>query len=110
MKKMKRGVVLLLSALLVWTPAGAVRADATTGAADVNAQIKIQENKVPEDAAQTNEAQAIHQQAAEGGEVRRCQRLCLERRMWFKIIKWSRAVEPGGIMILPPIHCISQRM
>ncbi len=67
MKKMKRGVVLLLSALLVWTPAGAVKADATTGAADVNAQIKIQENKVPEDAAQTNEAQAIHQQAAEGG-------------------------------------------
>ena len=64
---MKRGVVLLLSALLVWTPAGAVKADATTCAADVNAQIKIQENKVPEDAAQTNEAQAIHQQAAEGG-------------------------------------------
>ena len=64
MKKMKRGVVLLLSALLVWTPAGAVRADATTGAADVNAQIKIQENKVPEDAAQTNEAQAIHKSEA----------------------------------------------
>lgn len=58
MKKMRRGVALLLSALLVWTPAGTVRADEATGAADVNGQIEIQENKVSEDEAQANEAQA----------------------------------------------------
>ncbi len=50
MKKMRRGVALLLSALLVWTPAGTVRADEATGAADVNGRIEIQENKVSEDA------------------------------------------------------------
>lgn len=58
MKKMRRGVALLLSALLVWTPAGTVRADEATGAADANGQIEIQENKVSEDEAQANEAQA----------------------------------------------------
>lgn len=58
MKKMRRGVALLLSALLVWTPAGTVRADEAPGAADVNGQIEIQENKVSEDEAQANEAQA----------------------------------------------------
>ncbi len=58
MKKMRRGVALLLSVLLVWTPAGTVRADEATGAADVNGQIEIQENKVSEDEAQANEAQA----------------------------------------------------
>lgn len=36
MKKMRRGVALLLSALLVWTPAGTVRADEAPGTADVN--------------------------------------------------------------------------
>ncbi len=66
MKKMRRGVALLLSVLLVWTPAGTVRADETTGAADVNGQIEIQENKVSEDEAQANEAQAIQMQAAVG--------------------------------------------
>lgn len=58
MKKMRRGVALLLSVLLVWTPAGTVRADEATGAADANGQIEIQENKVSEDEAQANEAQA----------------------------------------------------
>lgn len=58
MKKMRRGVALLLSALLVWTPAGTVRADEAPGTADVNGQIEIQENKVSEDEAQANEAQA----------------------------------------------------
>lgn len=58
MKKMRRGVALLLSALLVWTPAGTVRADEATGAADANGQIEIQENKVSENEAQANEAQA----------------------------------------------------
>ena len=58
MKKMRRGVALLLSALLVWTPAGTVRADEAPGAADANGQIEIQENKVSEDEAQANEAQA----------------------------------------------------
>ena len=58
MKKMRRGVALLLSVLLVWTPAGTVRADEAPGAADVNGQIEIQENKVSEDEAQANEAQA----------------------------------------------------
>lgn len=52
MKKMRRGVALLLSVLLVWTPAGTVRADEATGAADANGQIEIQENKVSEDEAQ----------------------------------------------------------
>ena len=66
MKKMRRGVALLLSVLLVWTPAGTVRADEATGAADVNGQIEIQENKVSEDEAQANEAQAIRMQAAVG--------------------------------------------
>lgn len=66
MKKMRRGVALLLSALLVWTPAGTVRADEATGAADVNGQIEIQENKVSEDEAQANEAQEIRMQAAVG--------------------------------------------
>ena len=66
MKKMRRGVALLLSVLLVWTPAGTVRADEVTGAADVNGQIGIQENKVSEDEAQANEAQAIRMQAAVG--------------------------------------------
>lgn len=66
MKKMRRGVALLLSALLVWTPAGTVRADEVTGAADVNGRIEIQENKVSEDEAQANEAQAIQMQAAVG--------------------------------------------
>ena len=66
MKKMRRGVALLLSALLVWTPAGTVRADEATGAADVNGRIEIQENKVSEDEAQANEAQAIQMQAAVG--------------------------------------------
>ena len=66
MKKMRRGVALLLSVLLVWTPAGTVRADEATGAADVNGQIEIQENKVSEDEAQANEAQAIQMQAAVG--------------------------------------------
>ena len=63
MKKMRRGVALLLSVLLVWTPAGTVRADEATGAADVNGQIEIQENKVSEDEAQANEAQANEAQA-----------------------------------------------
>ena len=63
MKKMRRGVALLLSALLVWTPAGTVRADEATGAADANGQIEIQENKVSEDEAQANEAQANEAQA-----------------------------------------------
>lgn len=58
MKKMRRGVALLLSALLVWTPAGTVRADEAPGTADANEQIEIQENKVSEDEAQANEAQA----------------------------------------------------
>ena len=58
MKKMRRGVALLLSVLLVWTSAGTVRADEATGAADANGQIEIQENKVSEDEAQVNEAQA----------------------------------------------------
>ena len=58
MKKMRRGVALLLSVLLVWTPTGTVRADEATGAADANGQIEIQENKVSEDEAQANEAQA----------------------------------------------------
>lgn len=58
MKKMRRGVALLLSVLLVWTPAGTVRADEAPGTADVNGQIEIQENKVSEDEAQANEAQA----------------------------------------------------
>ena len=58
MKKMRRGVALLLSVLLVWTPAGTVRADEVTGTADANEQIEIQENKVSEDEAQANEAQA----------------------------------------------------
>lgn len=58
MKKMRRGVALLLAVLLVWTPAGTVRADEATGAADANGQIEIQENKVSEDEAQANEAQA----------------------------------------------------
>lgn len=66
MKKMRRGVALLLSVLLVWTPAGTVRADEATGAADANGQIEIQENKVSEDEAQANEAQAIQMQAAVG--------------------------------------------
>lgn len=66
MKKMRRGVALLLSALLVWTPAGTVRADEAPGTADVNGQIEIQENKVSEDEAQANEAQAIQMQAAVG--------------------------------------------
>ncbi len=66
MKKMRRGVAFLLSVLLVWTPAGTVRADEATGAADVNGQIEIQENKVSEDEAQANEAQAIQMQAAVG--------------------------------------------
>ena len=66
MKKMRRGVALLLSVLLVGTPAGTVRADEATGAADVNGQIEIQENKVSEDEAQANEAQAIRMQAAVG--------------------------------------------
>ena len=65
MKKMRRGVALLLSALLVWTPAGTVRADEATGAADANGQIEIQENKVSEDEAQANEAQANEAQANE---------------------------------------------
>ena len=63
MKKMRRGVALLLSVLLVWTPAGTVRADEATGAADANGQIEIQENKVSEDEAQANEAQANEAQA-----------------------------------------------
>ena len=63
MKKMRRGVALLLSVLLVWTPAGTVRADEAPGAADVNGQIEIQENKVSEDEAQANEAQANEAQA-----------------------------------------------
>lgn len=58
MKKMRRGVALLLSVLLVWTPAGTVRADEAPGTADVNGQNEIQENKVSEDEAQANEAQA----------------------------------------------------
>ena len=58
MKKIKRGVALLLSVLLVWTPAGTVRADEAPGTADVNGQNEIQENKVSEDEAQANEAQA----------------------------------------------------
>ena len=66
MKKMRRGVALLLSVMLVWTPAGTVRADEVTGAADVNGQSEIQENKVSEDEAQANEAQAIRMQAAVG--------------------------------------------
>lgn len=63
MKKMRRGVALLLSVLLVWTPAGTVRADEATGAANANGQIEIQENKVSEDEAQANEAQANEAQA-----------------------------------------------
>lgn len=66
MKKMRRGVALLLSALLVWTPAGTVRADEAPGTADANEQIEIRENKVSEDEAQANEAQAIQMQAAVG--------------------------------------------
>ena len=66
MKKMRRGVALLLSVLLVWTPTGTVRADEATGAANANGQIEIQENKVSEDEAQANEAQAIQMQAAVG--------------------------------------------
>lgn len=58
MKKMRRGVALLLSVLLVWTPAGTVRADEATGTADANEQIEIRENKAPENEAQENEAQA----------------------------------------------------
>ncbi len=58
MKKMRRGVALLLAVLLVWTPAGTVRADEAPGTADANEQIEIQENKVSEDEAQANEAQA----------------------------------------------------
>lgn len=58
MKKMRRGVALLLSVLLVWTPAGTVRADEAPGTADANEQIEIRENKVSEDEAQANEAQA----------------------------------------------------
>lgn len=58
MKKMRRGVALLLAVLLVWTPAGTVRADEAPGTADANEQIEIRENKVSEDEAQANEAQA----------------------------------------------------
>lgn len=63
MKKMRRGVALLLSALLVWTPAGTVRADEAPGTADANEQIEIQENKAPENGAQENEAQENEAQA-----------------------------------------------
>lgn len=66
MKKMRRGVALLLAVLLVWTPAGTVRADEAPGTADANEQIEIRENKVSEDEAQANEAQAIQMQAAVG--------------------------------------------
>lgn len=66
MKKMRRGVALLLAVLLVLTPAGTVRADEAPGTADANEQIEIRENKVSEDEAQANEAQAIQMQAAVG--------------------------------------------
>lgn len=63
MKKMRRGVALLLAVLLVWTPAGTVRADEAPGTADANEQIEIRENKAPENGAPENEAQENEAQA-----------------------------------------------
>ena len=92
MKKMRRGVALLLSVLLVWTPAGTVRADEATGTADVNGQIEIQENKVSEDEAQANEAQAIQMQAAVG-ESAPVSTLTFGRET---VVQDSKVVTPSG--------------
>lgn len=92
MKKMRRGVALLLSVLLVWTPAGTVRADEATGAADANGQIEIQENKVSEDEAQANEAQAIQMQAAVG-ESAPVSTLTFGRET---VVQDSKVVTPSG--------------
>lgn len=92
MKKMRRGVALLLSVLLVWTSAGTVRADEATGAADANGQIEIQENKVSEDEAQANEAQAIQMQAAVG-ESAPVSTLTFGRET---VVQDSKVVTPSG--------------
>lgn len=92
MKKMRRGVALLLSVLLVWTPAGTVRADETPGTADANEQIEIQENKVSEDEAQANEAQAIQMQAAVG-ESAQVSTLTFGRET---VVQDSKVVTPSG--------------
>ena len=57
MKKMKLGVALLLSVLLVDTPVGTVRADEATGTADVNEQIEVQESEAQENETPENEMQ-----------------------------------------------------